>query len=248
MGKARIITPPPLDYITEPLVTPVIEITLEEEITSWTDGTLQEEVLEIENNEPSQEEIERERIAQEKYEELQRKKLFAEEESKVAAETIARAKEILENPPVKIETVIETVTETVHVTDPKLVEELQTLKAVNEKLTRENEAAAKAKEDQIIKMRQQATDQKGSQLNMVQARKPTLLSRIKAFFKQRRIQLATVPRANYEQAIIHQASVAVPMMLDTIEKMHESLTVLEELLAKHKERQKINQSEKHPRQ
>lgn len=248
MGKARIITPPPLDYITEPLVTPVIEIVLEEENTSWTDGSMEEEVLEIENNEPSQEEIERERIAQEKYEELQRKKLFAEEESKVAAETIARAKEILENPPVKIETVIETVTETVHVTDPKLVEELQTLKAVNEKLTRENEAAAKAKEDQIIKMRQQATDQKGSQLNMVQARKPTLLSRIKAFFKQRRIQLATVPRANYEQAIIHQASVAVPMMLDTIEKMHESLTVLEELLAKHKERQKINQSEKHPRQ
>ena len=248
MGKARIITPPPLDYITEPLVTPVIEIVLEEENTSWTDGTLQEEVLEIENNEPSQEEIEREKIAQEKYEELQRKKLFAEEESKVAVETIARAKEILENPPVKIETVIETVTETVHVTDPKLVEELQTLKAVNEKLTRENEAAVKAKEDQIIKMRQQATDQKGSQLNMVQARKPTLLSRIKAFFKQRRIQLATVPRANYEQAIIHQASVAVPMMLDTIEKMHESLTVLEELLAKHKERQKINQSEKHPRQ
>jgi len=221
---------------------------LEEENTSWTDGTLQEEVLEIENNEPSQEEIEREKIAQEKYEELQRKKLFAEEESKVAAETIARAKEILENPPVKIETVIETVTETIHVTDPKLVEELQTLKEANEKLTRENEAAVKAKEDQIIKMRQQATDQKGSQLNMVQARKPTLLSRIKAFFKRRRIQLATVPRANYEQAIIHQASVSVPMMLDTIEKMHESLTVLEELLAKHKERQKINQSEKHPRQ
>lgn len=248
MGKARIITPPPLDYITEPLVTPVIEIVLEEENTSWTDGTLQEEVLEIENNEPSQEEIEREKIAQEKYEELQRKKLFAEEESKVAEETIARAKEILENPPVKIETVIETVTETIHITDPKLVEELQTLKEANEKLTRENEAAVKAKEDQIIKMRQQATDQKGSQLNMVQARKPTLLSRIKAFFKQRRIQLATVPRANYEQAIIHQASVAVPMMLDTIEKMHESLTVLEELLAKHKERQKITQSEKHPRQ
>ena len=230
------------------MVTPVIEIVLEEENTSWTDGTLQEEVLEIENNEPSQEEIEREKIAQEKYEELQRKKLFAEEESKVAAETIARAKEILENPPVKIETVIETVTETIHVTDPKLVEELQTLKEANEKLTRENEAAVKAKEDQIIKMRQQATDQKGSQLNMVQARKPTLLSRIKAFFKRRRIQLATVPRANYEQAIIHQASVAVPMMLDTIEKMHESLTVLEELLAKHKERQKITQSEKHPRQ
>ena len=97
-------------------------------------------------------------------------------------------------------------------------------------------------------MRQQATDQGSSQLNMVQARKPTLLSRIKDFLKRRRIKLATVPRANYEQAIIYHASGAVPMMLDTIEKMHESLNVLEELLAKHKERQKIIQSEKHPRQ
>jgi hypothetical protein len=90
-------------------------------------------------------------------------------------------------------------------------------------------------------MRQQATDQKGSQLNMVEARKPSLLSRIKTFFRRRRIQLATVPRANYEQAIINQAAVAVPKMLDEIEKMHESLTILEELLAKNKERQRIKQ-------
>jgi hypothetical protein len=83
---------------------------------------------------------------------------------------------------------------------------------------------------------------------MVQARKPSLLSRIKEFLRRRRIKLATVPRANYEQAIIHQASVAVPKMLDEIEKMHESLTILEELLAKHNERQKINQSGKHPHQ
>jgi acyl-CoA reductase-like NAD-dependent aldehyde dehydrogenase len=99
-----------------------------------------------------------------------------------------------------------------------------------------------------LKARKQATDQKGSQLNMVEARKPSLLSKIKDYFRRRRIKLATVSRANYEQAIIHQASVAVPMMLDTIETMHESLTILEELLAKHKERQKITQSEKHPRQ
>ena len=248
MGRARVVAPPPQDYIPEPLVAPIIEIELEEEIVSWTDGNLQEEVLEIENIEPSQEELDREKIAQEKYEDLQRQKLFAEEETKVAAETIARAKEIVENPPVKIETIIETVTETVHVTDPKLVEKLQILTAANEKLVREKESAEKAREDQIVKMRQQATDQGSSQLNMVQARKPTLLSRIKDFLKRRRIKLATVPRANYEQAIIYHASVAVPMMLDTIEKMHESLTVLEELLAKHKERQKIIQSEKHPRQ
>jgi len=125
---------------------------------------------------------------------------------------------------------------------------LKSLREENQKLIREKEAAEKAREDQIVKTRQQATDQKTTQLNMVEARKPSLLSRIKDYFRRRRIQLATVPRANYEQAIINQASVAVPKMLDEIEKMHESLTILEELLAKHKEREKINRSEKHPHQ
>jgi hypothetical protein len=204
MAKARVVAPPPQDYIPEPLVSappPPEEVVVEE----WIEGNLQEEIV---SNEPSAEELEKERIAQEKYEELQRQK--AEQESIVSAE-------------------------------------LQSLREENEKLTREKEAAERAREDQIVTMRQKATDQKGSQLNMVEARKPSLLSRLKDFLRRRRIQLATVPRANYEQAIIHQASVAVPKMLDEIEKMHESLTILEELLAKHNERQKINRSEKHPR-
>jgi hypothetical protein len=207
MARARIVAPPPQDYIPEPLVAapPPPEIVEEQE---WIEGNLEEEIIEAENNEPSQEELERERIAQEKYEELQRQKV--EQESKVSVE-------------------------------------LQSLREENQKLIREKEAAEKAREDQIVKVRQQATDQKGSQLNMVEARKPSLLSKIKDFLRRRRIKLATVPRANYEQAIINQAMVAVPKMLDTIETMHESLTVLEELLAKHKEREKIKKSEKHPR-
>jgi hypothetical protein len=238
MGRARVVAPPPEDYIPEPLVSlppELVEVVAEE----WVDGNFQEEIIEVEINEPSQEELDREKIAQEKHEELQKQKLAVVEDARVAEETIARAKEIIENPPVKIETVVETVIETVHVTDPKLVEELQTLKEANEKLTKENDAATRAKEEQIVKARQQATDQKGSQLNMVEARKPSFLSKIKDFLRRRRIKLATVSRANYEQAIINQAMVAVPKMLDTIETMHESLTVLEELLAKHKERQKI---------
>ena len=208
MARARIVAPPPQDYIPEPLVAapPPPEIVEEQE---WIEGNLEEEIIEAENNEPSQEELEKERIAQEKYEELQRQKV--EQESKVSVE-------------------------------------LQSLREENQKLIREKEAAEKAREDQIVKVRQQATDQKGSQLNMVEARKPSLLSRLKDFLRRRRIQLATVPRANYEQAIIHQASVAVPKMLDEIEKMHESLTILEELLTKHNERQRIKKNEKHPRQ
>ena len=204
MAKARVVVPPPQDYIPEPLVSPPPPPEIVEE-QEWIEGNLEEE--EVEQNEPSQEELEKERIANEKYEELQRKK--AEEESKVSLE-------------------------------------LQMLREENEKLTREKERAEQAREEQILKVRKQATDRGNSQLNMVQARKPTLISRIKDFFKKRRIQLATIPRANYEQAIINQASVAVPKMLDDIEKMHESLTILEELLAKHKEREKVKKNEKHP--
>jgi hypothetical protein len=246
MARARVVAPPPQDYIPEPLVSlppPPEEVIVED----WIEGNFQEEIIEVEIIEPSQEELDREKIAQEKHGELQRQKLAIEEESKVAAETIAKAKDILENPPVVIEKVIETVIETVHVTDPKLVEELQILKEENEKLARENAAAAKIKEEQILKARQQATDQKGSKLNMVEARKPSLVSKIKSFLKQRRIKSATNPlHTNYEFAIIQQASVAVPKMLDDMEKMHENLVVLEELLAKHKEREKVKKSEKHP--
>ena len=212
MARARVVTPPPQDYIPEPLVAappppaPWMEVPPEEVVVDeWTDGNLQEEIV---SNEPSPEELEKERIAQEKYEELRRKK--TEEESRFSAE-------------------------------------LQSLRNENEKLIKEKQAIEKAREDQIVKMRQKATDQKSSQLNMVEARKPSLFHRIKDFFRRRRIKLATISRANYEQAIIHQASVAVPKMLDTIETMHESLTILEELLAKHKEREKINRNEKHPR-
>jgi hypothetical protein len=195
MARARVVAPPPQDYIPEPLVSPPPQPEIVEE-QEWIEGNLEEEV---EQNEPSQEELERERIAQEKYEELQRKK--AEEETRLSIE-------------------------------------LRSLREENEKLTREKERAERAREEQILAVRKQATDQGGSQLNMVQSRKPTLTSRIKDFFRKRRIILATIPRANYEQAIINQASVAVPKMLDDIEKMHESLTILEELLVKHRERQK----------
>ena len=75
MGKARVVSPPPKDFIPEPLVSPLPEILEEQE---WLDGNLEEEITETEQNEPSSEELEKEKIAQEKYEELQRKK--AEEE------------------------------------------------------------------------------------------------------------------------------------------------------------------------
>lgn len=237
MGRARVVAPPPEDYIPEPLVSlPPAPVEVAKE---WIDGNFQEEIIEVEIDEPSQEELDREKIAQEKHEELQRQKLFAEEESKVASEIVAKAKEILENPPVKIETVVETVIETVHIIDPKLVEELQVLKAANEKLARENNAAARVKEEQILKARQQATDQRSNQhmiqLNMT-PKIPSLISKIKTLFRNRRIKSATnVGIKNYETAILERARIAVPKMLDDMENMHEQLTILEDLLTKYSE-------------
>lgn len=206
MGRARVVSPPPQDYVPEPLVAPPPEIVEEQE---WVDGNMEEETIEVETIEPSQEELERARIADE---------LIKLRHDLTRQMTIAN----------------------------EHVNENDMLREEIGKLTREKERAEQAREEQIVKVRKQATDQGGSQLNIVQARKPSLISRIKDFFRKRRIELATVPRANYEQAIINQASVAVPKMLDEIEKMHESLTILEELLAKYKEREKIKKNEKHP--
>ena len=197
MGKARVVSPPPKDFIPEPLVSPLPEIVEEQE---WLDGNLEEEIAEIEQTEPSPEELEKERIAQEKYEELQRKKV--EEETRLSME-------------------------------------LRSLRQTNEKLQQERDSAIKARDENIVAARQKATDQRSTHLNMVEERKPSVWKKIEQFFRKRRIKKATVGIKNYEHAIINQASAAVPKMLDEIEKMHEQLTILEELIAKYVERQKI---------
>ena len=69
MARARVVAPPPKDYIPEPLVAPPPPPEIVEE-QEWIDGNMQEAV-EVETIEPSQEELDREKIAQEKHEELQ---------------------------------------------------------------------------------------------------------------------------------------------------------------------------------
>jgi hypothetical protein len=88
-------------------------------------------------------------------------------------------------------------------------------------------------------MRQQATDQRNNQhmiqLNMT-PKIPSLISKIKTLFRNRRIKSATnVGIKNYETAILERARIAVPKLLDDIEKMHEQLTILEDLLTKYSE-------------
>jgi hypothetical protein len=117
--------------------------------------------------------------------------------------------------------------------------ELQGLREENERLTRENGAAARSKEEQILKARQQATKQRSNQhmvqLNMT-PKTPTLINKIKTLFRKRRIKSATNGGIkNYETAILERARIAVPKMLDDMENMHEQLTILEDLLTKYSE-------------
>ena len=200
MGRAKIVVPPPKDYVPEPLFAPPTEITVEEVIAGdWKDSNLIEEIVE---KGPSAKELEQNRIAEEKHQEILRRRELEEKHSSLLAEIAA-------------------------------------LKEHNEQLAREKQAAEKAREDTILAARKKATEVRGNQLNIVKQRKPTIWSRVKAFLRRRRINIATVAKSNYEFAIIQQAKASVPKMLDEIEKMHEQLTILEELIAKYVERQKI---------
>ncbi len=218
MGRARVVAPPPKDYTPEPLVAEPVEEVIAQE---WLDSNLQEQLEEVvvpeEPQGPSEEELEKERIAQEKYEELQRQKAAAEEG--------AKKREKLEKKAAK--------------KNPELLAEIEALRVANERLLREKEAAEKAREQQIIAARNKATEERGNQLNLVKQRKPSLWNRINAFLRRRRIQVATVGIKNYETAIIQRAKFAVPKMLDDLEKMHEQLTILEELVNKYVEREKF---------
>jgi hypothetical protein len=188
MARARVVAPPPKDYIPEPLVAPPPPPEIVEE-QEWIEGNLEEAVVE--------EQITEELIYLRQ--DLDRQMTIANER----------------------------------------VNENEMLREEIKKLIGDKEAAEKAREETIVAMRNKATEQRGNQLNIVKQRTPSVWSRLKAFFRRRRIELATIPTVNYEVAIIQRAKVAVPKMLDDIEKMHEQLTIIEELIAQYAEREKI---------
>lgn len=252
--KVKVVAPPPDNYIPEPLVALPTE-TIEEVADEPRLEDLPEEIVQ---SEPSPEEIEKDRIAKERHEEIQRKKQeeidrreILENEMKIAiqdAQSLAkerdeleRSKKELEEENIRLQRAVEESIKKVD-SQSQFNEEIETLRRQNEELTRQKEDAIKSKEDQILKMRKQATQQRVNQLNILEERKPTLRSKIKEFFKKRRIKRATniLEKSTYEHAIIQHVSSVTPKMLDNIEEMHERLTILEELLIKLKERDNIN--------
>lgn len=280
MGRARVVSPPPVNYEPEPLVSPpappaeeatgvdaeqVSETSIQisdsqpVESFSWKDGSMLEEQEALESAKLTEEEAERERerIAKEKHDELLRRK---EEEQKAALELqakIVKAEEILKNPPVKIEKVVEYV----HLPDPKLLAEmdllrvevknlkenqtpakanqillkqLEDLRKENAILKQRNEESDKQKQEAILKARKQTTEQKKIQLNLVKQEKPSIKARIKDWWKKRKqIKATEVKSGDYQLAIMQRAIVGIPKILDDMEKIHDELTILEMLLKKH---------------
>lgn len=168
MGRARVVTPPPRDYIPEPLISSPIEII------------------------DAQEELEKTQAL-----------------------------------------------ELVKTLEKQLADQKDATEKAEKKLANEKDAAAKVREEQILKNRQQATARGKNQLNIVTARKPSISNRIKSFLKQRRIKKATlIHNVDYGQALIHNAGILIPKMLDDMETMHERLAILEELLVKYEQHQK----------
>lgn len=292
MGRARVVAPPPEDFVPVPLELtghaeqPVvedvtIEVVLEEPASVWIEGDMRDE-SEIAVDEPSPEELEKERIAKEQHEAILRKKeeerIKTEEEAKriiklekdkqrianLATKKTTKEKEKsaklfedlqqvisenreLENTITELWTKIETLEKRPapvsqeQTGNTELLKQLDALTSENAKLTREKEAAEKARDQQIVAMRQKATETRGNvqQLNLVKNRKPKLWDRIKTFVKtklrERRIKEATVGIKNYDIAIIQRARTAVPKILDDMENIHEQLSILEELIQKHVE-------------
>lgn len=285
MGRARVVAPPPEDFIPVPLEQSGIfelasdsqEVQEEPVESSWIDGTIEEPEI-------SAEEIEKQRIAQEQYEAIQRKKeeqrLSAEEEAKriiklekdkqriaklasrkaekektkstKLAEDLQQAiaeKDDLERTILELSSKIEELENRPEPTispsgNVELLKKLDELTVENARLTREKEAAEKARDQQIVAMRQKATETRGNvqQLNLVKDRKLKLWDRITTFLKtklrDRRIKEATVGIKNYDIAIIQRARIAVPKILDDMENIHEQLSILEELVKKHVELEK----------
>ena len=265
MGRARVVSPPPENYIPEPLVSaPEVEESTVEEVeeeveneTTWTDGSMLEEQAALEAARLAEEE--RERIAKEQYEILQQKKAEDALREQERERMLAEAEEILKNPPVKVVNTIEHV----YVPDPNLVAEVERLKkeceelrvnhanqtpakanqvllkqleqltAENAQLKKRSEDLEKVKTESILKARQQTTDQKKIQLNLIKQEKPSIKSRLKDWWKKRKQLKATeVKSGDYQHAIMQRAIYGIPRILDDMEKIHDELTILEMLLKK----------------
>ena len=287
MGRARVVAPPPEDFVPVPLELtghteqPVVEDVTIEVASVWIEGDMRDE-SEIAVDEPSPEELEKERIAKEQHVAILRKKeedrIKAEEEAQrviklekdkqrianLAAKKTAKEKaksaklsedlqqvitenRELENTIAELWSKIETLEKRPapvsqeQTGNTELLKQLDALTSENARLTREKEAAEKARDQQIVAMRQKAKETRGNvqQLKLVKNRKPKLWDRIKTFVKtklrERRIKGATVGIKNYDIAIIQRARMAVPKILDDMENIHEQLSILEELIKKHVE-------------
>lgn len=107
-----------------------------------------------------------------------------------------------------------------------------------EKQLKETEAKIQvAREEALLIFRQEQSNKRETQVRAAQdlkvqniKMKSTWWSSFVSFIKRKKVELSMAGITNYEAAVIVRTKFAIPKMLDDIERMHEQLAILEEMI------------------
>ena len=275
MGRARVVAPPPKDYVPVPLNVSGINVDLPQEATQSTNEIIENlvetptsadvvvtpttEVI-VEKAKRKTNKKEREILASRSLGLYKKKNESLEEEVKQLKEQIVR----IENESAGS---ISTLKSLLHSTQDernnllrekenvavrnrdanneesrlraKLAEENKKVVAeLTQKIIELNQQLITAKEDALVQFREEQTlkkikEQVSANITEIHEIKslPTWYSNLIAFFKRKKIELTMKTITNMDAAIIVRAKYAIPRMLDDIEKIHEQLSILEEMIS-----------------
>jgi hypothetical protein len=114
--------------------------------------------------------------------------------------------------------------------------EVDALKAqlaeLNQKIvTAKEEALISFREEQALKRIKDEIVSNVTEIHQIKS-SPTWWSNLVSFFKRKRIELTMKTITNMDAAIVVRAKFAIPKMLDDIEKIHDQLSILEEMISR----------------
>jgi hypothetical protein len=106
------------------------------------------------------------------------------------------------------------------------------LAELNQKLvTAREDALISFREEQALKRIKEEIVSNVTEIHQIKS-SPTWWSNLVSFFKRKRIELTMKTITNMDAAIVVRAKFAIPKMLDDIEKIHDQLSILEEMISR----------------
>jgi len=275
MGRARVVAPPPKDYVPVPLNVSGINVDLPQEATQSTNEIIENlvetptsadvvvtpttEVI-VEKAKRKTNKKEREILASRSLGLYKKKNESLEEEVKQLKEQIVRIENESTGSISMLKSLLHSTQdernnllkeqENVAVRNrdanneesrlrAKLAEENKKVVAeLTQKIIELNQQLITAKEDALVQFREEQTlkkikEQVSANITEIHEIKssPTWYSNLITFFKRKKIELTMKTITNMDAAIIVRAKYAIPRMLDDIEKIHEQLSILEEMIS-----------------